>query len=525
MTDDDKEYDTYARLSDAEGDGDGLNCADQIALGRKQLEALGLRVGLELVDNSVSAYDPNADRKAFKLAMRRLLDGKSAGIWVLRIDRLTRQIENGAHELILKLAKTRGIRIFTAGGEVDLLTPDGRAAFRDAVNKATHSSEVSSVRIRDGKRRVARDRSKDTHGGPTRFGMPGLLNEARAKAAGWDPNGDSEYGDVQRPRKSKAVVEAQREILNEIARRIVAGETLRSIANDLNRRGIERDAMGQWNAINVRTTLLNRPILIGDVSFKGVVYGTLKADPAMDRELYELVQAIFAGRKRTVGPKSLLSGLVTCGPCGSRRIKTHPMWYRGKRAYHDDGSVKRVYTCSSCVKLKIVSRDLDQVVKRYVIGVLSNPRHARQLAQRAVALSDHRGQLQQKITKLQAVLDALMTKYGPLLAEADEPEDVLRQHDKLADPVHAKLAALRSQLAELDADDSPLVPTEDVAAAWEEAVASGDLGPCRAMIAQVCPDLTVLPAVRVPLPGGGTTWGPISTRVDFTGESRREAAA
>ncbi len=152
--------------------------------------------------------------------MERLESGISGGAIVFDLERLTR-IPKIA-ERIIDLAD-RGIVILDSESEYDLRTPNGKKAFRDAINAAAYYSDRLSTRTIRGKK-------------------------ARAMAGG--PNGSV------RPFGFEAdlvtIREDEAEIIREMTRRFLAGEPQDRLVKDLNARDIRTSQGNPWTVASCR---------------------------------------------------------------------------------------------------------------------------------------------------------------------------------------------------------------------------------------------------------------------------------
>src|ERR1700722_10851318 len=81
--------------------------------------------------------------------MDRLDRGLSGGFFVFDLERFSPQPKDG--ERMIELA-ARGLGVLDSESEYDLTTPNGKKAFRDAINAAAYYSDRLSSRARRGKR-------------------------------------------------------------------------------------------------------------------------------------------------------------------------------------------------------------------------------------------------------------------------------------------------------------------------------------------------------------------------------------
>ncbi len=160
----------------------------------------------------------------------------------------------------------------------------------------------------------------------------------------------------------------QADIIREIFSRYARGDGLRTIASDLNERGVPRASFGNrnpgdWSHITIRSMLLNeryRGVLTWNRAKKEYRGGTkvrserdqsewIRADAPhlriVDDALWYAVQSRFeaqqrrTGRRGEAGPTAqyLLSGLARCGTCGG------PIHVSNTK---QGTEIIRVYTCS-----------------------------------------------------------------------------------------------------------------------------------------------------------------------------------
>jgi hypothetical protein len=124
------------------------------------------------------------------------------------------------------------------------------------------------------------------------------------------------------PIVSEATAAAERELIVEAARRILAGDSLRGVVCDWNRRGITTTDGRPWRNQPLRRLLLSARVA-GKRAYDGRLYdGHPTRLPAiLDEATWEAVTAILTdpARRTSVGggqPRHLLSGIGRCGVCG-----------------------------------------------------------------------------------------------------------------------------------------------------------------------------------------------------------------
>jgi hypothetical protein len=131
-----KPIDIYARVSRLKRDEKRVPSTDgQAAVCRIRLVDLDLPVGETLVDPGRSAWNPHVRREAWDELMGRLESGISGGVIVFDLERFSRQPKDA--ERMIELA-ARGLLVLDSESEYDLTTPNGKKAFRDAINAAAY---------------------------------------------------------------------------------------------------------------------------------------------------------------------------------------------------------------------------------------------------------------------------------------------------------------------------------------------------------------------------------------------------
>ena len=155
-----KPVDIYARVSALRHDEEREPSTEgQVAVCRERLDGLGLEQGKVLVDPGRSAWNPAVKRPAWDELMDRLERGMSGGMIVFDLERFTRQPKDG--ERMIELA-AKGTNSRDSESEYDLRTPNGKKAFRDAINAAAYYSDRLSTEERS--RQEAQGAGRRTNG-------------------------------------------------------------------------------------------------------------------------------------------------------------------------------------------------------------------------------------------------------------------------------------------------------------------------------------------------------------------------
>ncbi|MFP5319558.1 MAG: recombinase family protein [Acidimicrobiia bacterium] len=131
-----------------------------------------------------------------------------------------------------------------------------------------------------------------------------------ATAANFGPRGFGHVHDRSR------IVEQEAAAIRDAARRVLDGETLSSIVQEWNCRGLRSTTGGPWR-VNALSALLIQPRLAGLHADRAGVLAE-RFPPILDRSTHERLVALRSSRslRRRPPRRSLLNGLLRCGRCG-----------------------------------------------------------------------------------------------------------------------------------------------------------------------------------------------------------------
>ena len=323
----------YLRISDdPEGLEAGVTRQDEDT--DKLAERLGVTVIETFVDNDRSASTlstrPREDYERMMEAAPLILQ-RGDMILAYSNSRLTRRPMEW--ERILDLYATHRIEVHTwVSGSIDLATADGRAMARTLA--AWDAAEAERISERVKRANLQKAQQGKPHGG--------------SRAYGWKADRVTPDPDEQA-------------IIVELARRIIAGESIHFLARDLNARGVPTVSGKPWTRASIRY-MLKSPRMVGIRVHDGAEYPA--AWPAaLDVMTWRHVRAVMSadGRLRgSNGRVSLLAGLAKCGECeGPIRVKSTGSSGRYQLAYH----------CGPC-KLTRLREPIDFYVSRVIIHLL-----------------------------------------------------------------------------------------------------------------------------------------------------------
>jgi DNA invertase Pin-like site-specific DNA recombinase len=314
----------YCRLS-FNPDGASLGLEAQEADGRAYADALGADHITVLADNDISAADPDKTRPAFEQLMEGILVGDYDIVVGYEQSRLTRNAVD--HRRLVAACVANGVELHTVkAGRIDIDSPDGKA-FSRVVNvfDELYVDKITALTRRNMAERAAR-------------GLPlsGRAGFGYRKAAGED---------------NYVIVEEEAAEIKDAAARVLAGESLASIAADWKRRGVQNRSGSPWRASGVRRILLAARTA-GLRSHQGRIVGPAAWPAILDEVTFERVRRVLSDpRRRTANDRNakLLTGLAECGGCGNTM---------NHKLTHGRG----VYYCRHCHSRSVGADDLDAFV-------------------------------------------------------------------------------------------------------------------------------------------------------------------
>jgi DNA invertase Pin-like site-specific DNA recombinase len=340
----------YARIS-KDPTGNELGVRRQEADCRALCERLGIDIGAVFVDDNISA-SVGKPRPAYDRMMADLSAGAFDTIVAWHPDRLTRHPRE--LEDLIDTLKAAGATVQTVmAGEYDLATASGQTVARIVGAIAKGESLQKSERLRRKHEELAQ-RGRNSGGGTRPFGFE---------------------ADRVTLRKSEV------KIVRELARRVMAGESLRSLAIDLDRRAVPTVSGGRWSTQVLRHLLMSGRI----AGLREHRTGTFTAQwPAIiSVDDHRRVVAILSDgdralRRRPAGRYLLTGGLGVCGLCGTALVA------------RPRGDGHKAIVCASgpnfhgCGKIRALSdpeagvvdgkfRTVDELVIRAVIERVDSP--------------------------------------------------------------------------------------------------------------------------------------------------------
>lgn len=361
-------------------------------------EAAG-RLGAVIVDTlveppSTSGYkDRGRGRPRFLDLLERIGNGEARAVMAYKSDRLSRGGGPGWAPLIEALEN--------AGCDTDrsVLTPNGWLSEFEIGIRASMDREESkklSDRMRDVRAREAREGKPRISGRPYGYSCSGKRADA-CEVVGCPHDG------------TMSLIGSEVEVIHEVAERVLLGESLWRIANDLNDRGVPTARGTQWRT-NVLTRILTNPRYAGLRAHNGVVVADGSWEPVFDRATWERVTLALESRpassNRRFGARTYpLVGFLFCSSCGGKLRSLQKQ--NGKRAY----SCRKGAGLGGCGSRVILAEPVEDEVRQYVIGKLCDPKYRKRLARLADSAADESESLADQLAEAEAQRDRLLDLY------------------------------------------------------------------------------------------------------------------
>lgn len=321
--------------------GDTTKVDDQEFISRKLCDQLDWEVTAVYCDNSKSAWRKDRKRPAWDRMLADVEAGRIGAIVVYHGDRLVRQPFD--LETLLNLADAKGIKLASPTGTRNLDEPTDRFTLRILTAQACMESDNTSRRR---KSQYARWR-----------------REGRVRPGG---RGGRAYGFAT---DGVTLIDAECEIIREMARRVLEGEAVGAISRDVSARGARTPTGAEFTHGTVKKMLM-RPRYAGLMPD-----GENKAawDPVLDRQVWEAVCLILQAKTArfayaTNNRRWLLSGIAECSEC-EKPLQILPSQGRGRKEY----AIGYACRAKGCRKVYRSAQLLDAYVTGQVVGALNNP--------------------------------------------------------------------------------------------------------------------------------------------------------
>lgn len=445
---------SYARMSDG-FEGKEINVESQFEVNRTVAASRNATIVKELSD-PLSAWKPSVRRPEWEELVEGLRTRKAAGAIIYHIDRFLRQ--SFQLEELLRTLEDMGCVLYSGGSERRLDSTDDQFILRIEVAQACKASADTQRRILM-KQEALRGRGVLIGGGKRPFAWPGLEPAKAGK---------------KRVAVSEAVVEEEMEALRWAFKHIAKGGTLAEIVRTWNQAELYGPLGNEWTTVTARQ-VMQRQRHAGRIEHKGEVVNLIADhEPTIDPELFDQVQAIFAGRKRgRPNVTSLCSGLIYC-TCGNTMVS--------RPRYVKAGPVATY----RCMKPKgCGGRDIDQVfvddfMKKFVINRLADPAVAERVSSYASEAGKQIKALREQLATVKGHLDDLDEKMAAGTLSYERWEKLQAGMAKRQVAIEGELGAAEAAAADLDAMEART--RADVEKEWLQYVEDGDMESLRTMV-------------------------------------------
>ncbi len=442
----------YARIS-SDPEHDQLGVTRQLQDCRAQAERRGWHVVGEYVDDDISAWS-GKPRPRYRQLLDDISDGLVGGVIVWHLDRLHRHPKE--LEEYIEVCEPRKVpTVACVSGDIDLTTADGRLIARILGAVARSESDAKSRRIR-------------------------RKHEELAQAGKMGGGGTRPYG-YQADRRTIEPAEAA--IVREAADRILAGDSLRSLANDLSRRGIGTVSGKPWSV-----QVLRRMLLSGRISGQREHHREIVAagdwQPIITPERTARLRALLTDptrRTNRTARRYLLAGLLRCAVCDSRLVA------------RPRGDGVRRYVCAKgpglpgCGGVAIMAETLERFIVEAVLHRLDSPALAAALAGAQAPAESAR--------LAQAERDASSAELEQLAAAWGSRQITWPEYLAARKPIEARIEAARRTLAR-ESQVTALEPYVGASSALRERWADLSLARQHAIVAALLDRAIVRRAVR-----------------------------
>jgi site-specific DNA recombinase len=323
----------YARQS-LDRTGEGLGVERQLQKCREMCAEKGWEVSEDRTfwDNDISATTGKR-RPGFEA----LLASSPDAIVVWHLDRLLRKGKDLERVIDLEV----DVHTVTSAGPMDLSSPTGRMHARMGTVIATYEGELKAERM------FLESQTRVTAGKPWWSSRPFGF----------------EMDTTHRADEAAALARVYDDLLT--------GASLPALARQLNEAGFTTCRGNQWTATTLRPVLLNARNAAIRV-YDGEEVGPAAWEPIVPEQTWRAAVRLLTNPARRTGgggaaPRHLLTGVATCGACGS----SMKIGWRGGRK--GEPGAYSVYVCraSSCVSTPSVWADAGVVTQ--LIGELERP--------------------------------------------------------------------------------------------------------------------------------------------------------
>jgi site-specific DNA recombinase len=413
----------YCRLSKAPKVGDSINPRTSLDRQEQDGRRIAADRGWDVVAvfrEIVPASDPYKARKQWTQLLE-LIEAKEVDAVILWMeDRANRHVVTAAE--LVKVCREAGVsKIVLPSYEYDFTDPEDEAKFYGEAVRAQQEIARMKKRIRRMQLELA-ENGQDHGGGKRPFGFTGT--------------------GAQKVPLARAL--AEQDMIQEAVTRIIAGDSLRGVCVDWNKRGVAGTQGRLWSTRTLKRILVS-PRVAGLREHNGKLHEAAWS-PIVPREQWEAVKAILEDPARRTNDRGgvyryLLSGLVFCGVCGNRMNGVRKDSYTGYICHNKYGEGGK------CVQRS--AAPVEELVTEALFVAVESPEWDR-LAERPA--DDPSRELHEQLARDQGLLDRLEDKVAE---ELIRPEAARRKRAE----IERRMDVAREQLGRLgDARVAARVP-------------------------------------------------------------------
>jgi len=454
----------YLRISEDRNAGAGVERQQKEC--RELATRLGWPVADVFTDNDISASSFSRKiRTDYQRLVEAIKVGRIDSVITWHSDRMFRRPDE--HEHYIKLCQTHDIHNAAVRvGDIDYDTPSGRFNARMQINMAAYESEHKAERLQSKHREIA-------EAGGWKGGI---------RPFGYEPDG-------------MTVREAEAAEVQRIANAIIRGQSLRSLAIELNSRGITTVTGKSWTSAHLRSMLMHAR-LAGLREHHGRIVCEAAWPAILERHTWEAMKDVLADPKRCTGgggrrgrvPTCLGTAIYYCGVCNQPRLRLgrsngrRPVYRCGNMDMNNEvGHVSRV------------ADKLDAYVEGALLEIISRPGAVEAMC----AVIDTDDTELAKLSQEQATIRPRLNKAAQRYEAGDIDDEQLAIISKGLHARNAEITAILSA-AKMRSPLDVLLGAESGERIWDEQLTMGQK---RAILAEVL-TVTVLPGGNGRAPDG-----------------------
>ena len=251
-------------------------------------------------------------------------------------------------------------------------------------------------------------------------------------------------------------------LVKEIFRRYLDGEGTRSIAKDLEARGI-RTKRGGKITMTTLATVLGSSRYTGHINVAGI---RMEIPQLVSQEDFDMASAILQANKKRPAAKDdyPLSGVARCGLCGAPMVADQG---RG------NGGTYHYYTCANkkkgtgCTKKPVRCETLEEIVTRATYDYVLDPDRADFIAERVCAAWDAgldlnaESEIEEAIRRRESEINVIMDR----IIQPGVSNQMRERYEQKIEELTAEIEAERLELAKVRGANS-LRMTPELVKAW-----------------------------------------------------------